>query len=66
MINNSTNVIKKKGTATSHLKAFNKKKKKKNMPKYAHVNQGPGLGQAQKCDGVKPVNGSPTLPFLTI
>jgi hypothetical protein len=24
-------------------------------------NPGPGLGQAQKCDGVKPLNGIPTL-----
>jgi hypothetical protein len=54
---------KKKGTATSHFKAFNKKK---TTPKYANVNQGPGLGQAHKSDGVKPVNESPTLPFLTI
>ena len=23
---------------------------------------GPGLGQAEKCGGVKPVNGIPTLP----
>jgi len=25
-------------------------------------NPGPGFGQAQKCDWVKPVNGIPTLP----
>ena len=28
---------------------------------YDIVNQGPGLGQAQQCDGVKPANGIPTL-----
>jgi hypothetical protein len=26
-------------------------------------NLGPGLGQAHKCCGVKPVNGIPTTPF---
>ena len=29
-------------------------------------NLGPGLGQAQKCGRVKPVNGIPTLPLLII
>ena len=33
---------------------------------YTGGNPGPGLGQAQKCGGVKPVNGFPTLPFLII
>jgi hypothetical protein len=29
-------------------------------------NQGLGLGQVQKCDWIKPVNGTPTLLFWTI
>ena len=63
MINNSTNVKKKKEQpplTSKHL--INKK----NTPIYANVNQGPGLGQAHKSDEVKPVNESPTVPFLTI
>jgi hypothetical protein len=40
-----------------------KKKKKKNKPTtYVVGNPGPGLGQAQKCGGVNPVNGIPNLP----
>jgi hypothetical protein len=33
---------------------------------YTSGNPGPGFRQAQKCGGVKPVNGLPTLPFLII
>jgi len=37
--------------------------KKKTMT-FADENRGPFLGQTQKCCGVKPVNGIPTLPLL--
>ena len=53
MVNNSTN-IKKKQTITSHLNSLNIKKK---TMTYDVGNPGPGLGQAQKCGRVKPVNG---------
>jgi hypothetical protein len=34
----------------------------KNTTTYDVGNLGPGLGQAHKCGGVKPVNGIPALP----
>ena len=37
--------------------------KKKTMT-FADENRGSCLGQTQKCCGVKPVNGIPTLPLL--
>ena len=33
---------------------------------YEVGNPGPGLGQAHKCDGIKPVNENPTLPIVQI
>ena len=44
--------------------SFKKKqnKTKKNPTTYVVGNPGPGLGQAQKCVGVNPVNGIPNLP----
>jgi hypothetical protein len=50
-----------KWTTTSHLKSLNIKK----TTTYDAGNPGPGLGQAQKCGGVKPDNGIPT-PLLII
>ena len=35
-----------------------------NIKKKPRHDVGPGLGQAQKCVGVKPVNGIPTLHLL--
>ena len=29
---------------------------------YADINPGPGVGQAQQCGGIKPVNGLRNLP----
>jgi hypothetical protein len=52
-LNNSTNK-----TITSHL---NSTEQKKTMT-FDIKNSGPGLGQAQKGGGVKPINGMPTLP----
>jgi len=43
-----------------------KKKKKKKTTIYDAGNAGPGLGQAQKCGGVKTVNGIPTRSLLII
>ena len=31
---------------------------------YDVENQGPGLDQSHKCDGIKPVSGIPTLPYV--
>jgi hypothetical protein len=53
MINNYINSNK----ANNHLNSLNIKK----TMTYDVENQGPGLGQAQICGGVKPVNGMPTL-----
>jgi hypothetical protein len=47
-----------KQTTTSHLKALNIKKTKT----YGFKNPGHGLGQAQKCDRVKPVKWDPNPP----
>jgi hypothetical protein len=52
MVNNSTNSNK---TITSHLNTLNIA----NTTTYGVENPDPGLGQAQKCGSVKPVNGSP-------
>jgi hypothetical protein len=51
-----------KQTITSHLKQMNIKK----TMTFDVENSGPGLGQAQKCGGVEPVNGNSTLPLLII
>jgi len=42
-----------KQTITSHLHSFNTKK----TTKYEVGNTGPVMGQAHKCDRVKPING---------
>jgi hypothetical protein len=57
MINNSTNVNKKNNQFEPQT--FWKQNK---TTTNGVENLGSGLGQAQKCDGVKPVNGIPTLP----
>ena len=54
-------LISTKQTITSHLKSLNIKK---NI--YNTGNPGLVLWQAQTCGGVKPLNGIPTLPHLTI
>jgi hypothetical protein len=48
MVNNTTNINK---TITSHIKSLSIKKTKT----YDAGNPGPGLGQAQKGGGIKPV-----------
>jgi len=56
MAKNSTNINK---TITSHLNWTRWTQKR--PWQYDVGNPGPGLGQAHKCDGVKPVNEIPTL-----
>jgi hypothetical protein len=56
MVNNSTNINK----TNSHLSPQITEPKKKTTT-YDVGYQGPGLGQAKKCDGAKPINGIPTL-----
>jgi hypothetical protein len=51
-------LISTKRTITGHLNLLNTKK----TTTYDVGNPGPGLGQAQKCGRVKPVNEIPTLP----
>jgi hypothetical protein len=58
IINNSIN-INKRNSPQNILST------KKTMT-YDVGNPGPGLEQAQKCDGVKPVNEIPTLPLLML
>jgi hypothetical protein len=60
MVNNSTNINK----INNHLSSL-LTEHKKNMT-YDVGNPDSGIGQAQKCGGVKPVNGIPTLPLLII
>jgi hypothetical protein len=47
---------------TSHLKPLNTKM----STTYDAGNPGPGLGQAHKCGGIKPVNGISILQLLII
>ena len=54
MVNNSTNNNKTK----NHLSPQRTENKKKTTT-YDARNTGPGLGQAHKCNRVKPVNGIP-------
>ena len=56
MVNNS-NKISTKQTTTCQLKNIEHKKK---TITYGIGNSGPGLGQAQQCGRVKPINGIPT------
>jgi len=56
MVNNSTNSNKTNNQLSSSLTKY-----KKTMT-YDVGNQGPGLGQAQKCGRVKQVNEITTLP----
>ena len=49
-------------TMTSHLKSLNTKM----STTYDAGNPGPGLGQAHKCGGIKPVNGISILQLLII
>jgi len=44
---------------TSHLNSLNRQ----STTTYGVGNLGPGLGHAQKCGGVKPVNGIPNPPL---
>ena len=55
MVNNSN-----KTTIISHLDSLNTQK----TTTYDLGNPDPGLGQAQQCGGVTPVNGIPTLLLL--
>ena len=57
IVNNSTNINKR--TITSHLNSMNTKR----TTTYDVGNPDPGLGQAQRYDGVKPVDRNPT-PLL--
>ena len=50
----------KQSTIASHLNSFNIKK----TMTHDFGNPNPGLGQAQKCGGVKPANGIPTSVLL--
>jgi hypothetical protein len=61
MVNNSTNINK----MNNHLSPSLTEHKKKTM-KYDIRNPGLCLGQAQKCDRVKPINGIQTLPSCTM
>jgi len=44
---------------TSHLNSLNTQ----NTTSYGVGNLGPGLGHAQTCGGIKPVNGIPNPPL---
>ena len=55
MVDNSNNISTKR-TITSHLKSLKTIKK---IMTYGILKPSPSLGQAQKCGGVKPVNGIP-------
>jgi hypothetical protein len=55
MVNNSNNINK----TNNHLSTQNIEHKKKTIT-YGIGNSGPGLGQAQQCGRVKPINGIPT------
>ena len=57
MVNNFVNINKTNNHLASELSSLNKKK----TTTHDFGNPGPGLGQAQKCGGVKPVNEIPTL-----
>ena len=59
MVNNSININK----INSHLSSKPLLKKKR-ITTYVARNPCPGLGQVQKCDGVKLVNGIPTLSLV--
>ena len=48
-----------KQTITSHIKPMNIKNTTSD-----DGNPGHDLGRAQKCDGVKPINGNPNCPLL--
>ena len=61
MVNDSININKAK-TIASHLNSLNTKK----TMTYDIGHPDHGLGQAQKCGGVKLLNGIPTLPLLVI
>ena len=53
MVNNSTNINKKRKKTTFSPQIIEHKKTKT----FDVGNPGPGLGQAQKCGGVKTING---------
>jgi hypothetical protein len=61
MVTNSTNINK----TNNHLLILTELAEQKNTTTYEIGNTGPGLGRAQKCGGVKQVNGIPTLPFCS-
>ena len=56
MVINSTNINQMNNHLSSYLISLNANQ----TTTYDVGNPGPGLGQAHKCDGVKPVNGTPT------
>ena len=54
MVINSTNIYRTNNLILTH-------KNTRKTTRYDVRNPGPDLGQAQKCGGVKPVNGIPAL-----
>jgi hypothetical protein len=56
MVNNAITINKR--TITSHIKPLNIKNTTSDAGSPGHY-----LGKAQKCDGVKPVNGNPNQPL---